>query len=118
MKRIVSISIIFCLILSQAAFAQPPGGPQGKFEEPGDPIIKLQRGFLNLADAVVEIPGTMMRKTNSDGPVIGLTVGMVQGVLHTIKRALTGAYELATFPIPIPEHYAPILDDPPFFDTE
>ena len=118
MKRIISIMAVLCFLLSQVAFAQPPSGPQGKFVEPSNPIEKLQRGLLNLADAVVEVPGTMMRKTDTDGAAIGLTWGMVQGVLHTVKRAFTGAYEVATFLVPIPAEYGPILDDPPFLSTE
>jgi len=118
MKRIISIMAILCLLLAQVAFAQPPSGPQAKFVEPSNPIEKLQRGFLNLADAVVEVPGTMMRKTDTDGPFVGLTWGMVQGVLHTVKRAFTGAYEIGTFLIPIPAEYGPILKDPPFLSKE
>jgi len=118
MKRMISIMSVLCLLLSQVAFAQPPSGPPQKFVEPSNPIEKLQRGFLNLADSVVEVPATMIRKTNTDGPLVGLTWGMVQGVLHTAKRMLTGAYEVSTFLIPIPEQYGAILDDPPFFSTE
>lgn len=118
MKKIVSIVMVLCFLSSQVAFAQPPEGPPGKFVEPSNPIEKLERGFLNLADAVVEVPGTMMRKTKTDGPLVGLTWGMVQGVLHTVKRAFAGTYEVATFLIPIPEQYGPILDDPPFLSTD
>ena len=118
MKKIISIMVVLCLLLTQIAVAQPPSGPPEKYVEPGDPLQKLQRGFLNLADAVVEVPGTMMRKTSTDGPAIGLTWGMVQGVMHTAKRAFTGVYEIVSFLVPIPEHYGPILDDPQFLSTE
>jgi putative exosortase-associated protein (TIGR04073 family) len=75
---------------------------------------KLVRGVLNIADSVVEVPGTMMRKSHKEGIVSGMTLGMVDGIFNTAKRALAGVWEVVTFPIPIPENYEPILSDPEF----
>jgi hypothetical protein len=33
-------------------------------------------------------------------------------------RAVVGVYEIATFPIPLPKGYGPILKDPEFFFEE
>ena len=116
MKKTLAVMIILCLTFSAQAVAQPPAGQEPVIES--NAFEKLQRGALNLADAVVEIPGTMMRKSKKDGVAMGMTAGMVEGILNTVKRAFAGAWEVATFPIPLPEHYAPILPDPEFLSTE
>ncbi|HPN72709.1 MAG TPA: exosortase system-associated protein, TIGR04073 family [Candidatus Omnitrophota bacterium] len=79
---------------------------------------KLLRGAANLADSVVEIPGTMMRKSKADGALSGMTLGMVEGALNTVKRALAGVWEVATFPVPLPENYEAILSDPEFLNVD
>ena len=114
MKRIVSLVMIFCFVLSSAAFAAESGN-----DTEYGPIKKLGRGVLDIADAFVEIPGTMMRRGNEDGALSGMSVGLVEGVFNTVKRALAGVWEVGTFLIPIPEHYEPVdLDDPKFLSTE
>lgn len=79
---------------------------------------KFVRGAANLADSLVEIPGTMMRKSKNEGMLEGMTLGTVEGVLNTIKRALAGVWEIATFPIPLPENYEPILSEPEFLNVK
>lgn len=76
---------------------------------------KFKAGVLDLADATVEIPGTIMRTSEEKGIIYGLTVGTVQGVLNTVKRALAGTWEVATFAIPIPKDYEPVSTEPPKF---
>jgi putative exosortase-associated protein (TIGR04073 family) len=78
---------------------------------------KLMRGVANLADSLVEVPGTMMRKSNKEGVLSGMTFGMVEGVFNTVKRAMAGAWEIVTFPIPVPENYDPILPEPEFLNV-
>jgi putative exosortase-associated protein (TIGR04073 family) len=116
MKKVLAGIVIFCMVFSAQAFAQPPAGQEPVTES--NAYEKLQRGFLNLADAVVEVPGTMMRKSKKEGVVMGVTAGLFEGVLNTVKRALAGAWEVASFPIPLPEHYAPMLPDPEFLNTD
>ncbi len=79
---------------------------------------KLMRGFENLAGATLEVPGTVMRRTRQDGMFTGLTLGMVDGVLNTVKRAFAGIWEVATFPVPVPEGYDPILSRPDFLGMD
>lgn len=107
---VLGCSLLLMLALSSGALAE---GVNTGLSLQGS-TDKLTRGFLNLADSVVEIPGTMMRKSKSDGALTGVTFGMVEGVLNTVKRALAGTWEVLTFPVPIPEDYGPILPDPEF----
>jgi len=110
---LTAVAIFVVLILSSQVYAE---GLKTGFTFEGS-TEKLKRGAANLADAIVEIPGTMMRKSNTEGALVGVTVGMVEGILNTIKRAFAGAWEVATFPIPLPENYEAILSDPEFLNV-
>lgn len=114
-KAFLGMAAVFvALVLSSQVYAD---GLKSGFSLEGSKD-KLVRGAANLADAVVEIPGTMMRKSKSDGVLSGVTIGMVEGVLNTVKRALAGVWEVATFPIPLPENYEAILSDPEFLNVD
>jgi len=70
---------------------------------------KAVRGLANAGlGLVVELPKTVYYDTLEDGPLYGLTVGVLEGLSWGVARTLVGVYELATFPFPIPEGYRPI----------
>ncbi len=110
MKKIFVMMVVCTLMFSGVAIAQDA--------EDNSPITKLGRGVVNILDALVEIPGTMMRESEAEGVATGLTKGTVMGIVNTVVRALAGAYEVATFPVPVPQGYEPIMDDPKFLAKE
>lgn len=70
---------------------------------------KAVRGLANTGlGVVVELPKTVYYDTIEDGPLYGLTVGILEGLSWGIARTLVGVYEVVTFPFPIPEGYRPI----------
>lgn len=70
---------------------------------------KAIRGLANAGlGVVVEVPKTVYYDTREDGPLYGLTVGVLEGLSWGIARTLTGVYEVVTFPFPIPAGYRPI----------
>ena len=70
---------------------------------------KAVRGLANTGlGVVVELPKTVYYDTLEDGPLYGLTVGVLEGLSWGIARTLVGVYEIVTFPFPIPEGYRPI----------
>ena len=70
---------------------------------------KAVRGLTNTGLGVaVELPKTVYYDTLEDGPLYGLTVGVLEGLGWGIARTLVGIYEVVTFPFPIPEGYRPI----------
>lgn len=104
-RKLLLIGIIFIslLFLSSSAYC-------------GDNAIKkLGRGVCNIATCPLEIPGQISKANQFDGPMAGLTYGLLKGILMTGVRATVGAYEVLTFPIPFPRYYSPILKDPEFF---
>ena len=80
-----------------------------------DPIKKLGRGICNVATCPLEVIEQMKRVNGTDGAFAAMTWGVLKGVAMTGLRAIVGVYEIATFPIPLPAQYKPILKDPEFF---
>ena len=81
----------------------------------GDAVQKLGRGTANIVTCSLELPRTMGQTTEEKGPFAGFTWGVFQGVFNVAKRAAAGVYEVATFPLPLPKDYAPVLKEPEFF---
>jgi putative exosortase-associated protein (TIGR04073 family) len=98
----VFASIILSGCLGTAAFAEelvPPAAAE-----------KAVRGLANAGLGLgVELPKTVYYDTLEDGPLYGLTVGVLEGLSWGIARTLVGIYEVVTFPFPAPEGYRPIL---------
>ncbi|MCX5678475.1 MAG: exosortase system-associated protein, TIGR04073 family [Candidatus Omnitrophica bacterium] len=80
----------------------------------GDPLRKLGRGLANCLTFPIEIPNRISDVNNSDGPMAAVTYGLVKGTVMSLFRAMIGAYEVLTFPIPFPGGYRPIIKDPEF----
>ncbi len=80
-----------------------------------DPIKKLGRGLCNIITFPLEVPEQISRTNNSDGPFAASTVGVLKGLGWAVGRACVGAYEAATFLIPYPRDYQPVLRDPEYF---
>jgi putative exosortase-associated protein (TIGR04073 family) len=81
-------------------------------------VKKLGRGIANVATCPFELTNQMQRVNNTEGPFAGATYGALKGVAMIGVRAVVGAYEIATFLIPLPRGYKPILKDPEFFFEE
>lgn len=105
MKKAIFIAILSILVLSFAAPAYC-----------GDNAVKkLSRGISNVITCPFEILEQASRANNNDGPWAGCTYGILKGIGMMGVRAVVGVYEIATFPIPFPKGYQPILRDPEFF---
>lgn len=79
---------------------------------------KFRRGLCNMATFYLEFPQQMKKEGEKGGTGQAMTVGLAKGIGMSAARALTGAYEFVTFPLPFPPGYKSILNDPEFFWTE
>lgn len=70
---------------------------------------KLFRGMINLTTGVGEFPKQIYLVAQKEGWMQGLVRGPVEGLGMFIARTVAGAYEVATFPLPIPPGYQPML---------
>ncbi|MDD4201952.1 MAG: exosortase system-associated protein, TIGR04073 family [Candidatus Omnitrophica bacterium] len=114
MRKVFACLMVMALVLS----VMPAFAAEGDSVVDHPAAKKLGRGLLNIVDAVCEIPGTMMRTGNAEGAGKGLTVGLFNGVKNTVVRAVVGAYEVVSFPFPVPADYEPILDEPQYLAAE
>jgi putative exosortase-associated protein (TIGR04073 family) len=103
MKKILSVLVVLVMMLSVCGVS---------FAD--DAVDKLGRGLSNVITSPLEIPRGMGHAGEKNGFFAGVTTGLLKGTANFVKRALVGAFEVATFPVPVPEDYAPIIDDPEY----
>lgn len=77
------------------------------------PLSKLKRGAVNVATAPVEIVKEfrshwIQGSEKTFHISAWLFCGVVKGAVMTVVRAGSGAWDIATFPIPVPKDYAPL----------
>ena len=94
---IICVAMLIILSLTTTCFAQ-------------DPAKKLARGVVNVLTGWVEIPKNIYDTSVEDNVFSGLTIGLAKGLGMAIVRTGAGVYEAITFPFPIPEEYAPVLE--------
>jgi putative exosortase-associated protein (TIGR04073 family) len=73
------------------------------------PFVKLGRGVVNTVTGVLELPFQIYRSGARDGWVAGLFIGSFNGTGMMLARTLGGAYEILTFPVPVPPQYQPMF---------
>lgn len=70
---------------------------------------KLFRGIVNAASGWMEIPKQMIQTSQESGAAKGWTWGFAKGIGYAVARSVIGAYEIVTFPIPVPEEYRAVM---------
>ena len=109
-------ALLACLIiLVTGMLIQPPSETLAQ-ESSGEgktillrPFIKLGRGVLNLGSGWLEFPLQIYRTGTRDGWVAGTLLGPINGFGMFIVRTVGGAYEILTFPLPLPPGYQPMF---------
>jgi len=80
------------------------------------PMRKLKRGFWNFLTFYMEVPNRMKRVIDEQGSGMDkLVYGFVSGGVMSAFRLLAGTWEAMSFPIAIPENFAPMINDPEYF---
>ena len=89
MKRAIAVIVFFGFLLSATTvFALP------------EPIIKIRDGMKALLTSPLEIPKhTMDEVKASKYKPLGFVGGLIKGTGHTAKKSVTGAVDVATFPV-------------------
>jgi putative exosortase-associated protein (TIGR04073 family) len=98
--------VVLACVMSMALTAQALAGELAS-SSPGQ---KALRGTANLfLGLVIEWPKMICYEAREQGPLWGIPAGFLSGFGLGLMRMGAGAYELATFPFPIPADYKPIL---------
>ncbi len=108
------VGVVACVILwgGQPAQAEEPSlVSQEVNESPASEKIatKLVRGVANFTTGWVELPKQIYLVGRNEGWATGALRGPIDGFGMSIARTLAGAYEVLTFPLPIPPQYQPML---------
>ena len=101
MERLIKVMLlVFCLIflfVGQKSFA-------------GDPIRKLSRGLVNTTFGWLEVFAEVFRESERSSEIGGWVVAPFKGIAKAIGRTVVGIYEVATFIIPLPSRYRPLIE--------
>jgi putative exosortase-associated protein (TIGR04073 family) len=104
-KIIISLCLLSVLFISGTSYADTA-------------LKKLGRGMANVLTCPIELPYRIGQANEESGPFAAFTWGALDGFFRMTMRFIVGMYEIGTFPIPFPQHYEPIIDDPEFFLEE
>lgn len=70
---------------------------------------KFVRGVANSTTGIAEIPKQIYDTSVDEGPVMGVTVGVFKGFGMMVARTASGAWDVATFLVPIPWFYESLV---------
>ena len=102
--------LVLVLIAAVALVSCPQAWALGGEIDTGAQVVtKLFRGIVNAATGWIEIPKQISITWQANGPGVGMTWGLIKGLGFAVARSVAGGYEIATFPMPIPEGYRPIM---------
>ena len=79
---------------------------------------KLGRGISNILGGWLEIPLNIQHHYSTRDTAGSIAIGMVYGAVYAVYRTGVGVYETATFLLPYPENYEPILPPVPYFTKD
>ncbi len=106
MRKVLLVALVSLFVMNIATCAFCGGD---------NPMTKLGRGLANIVTFPLEVPEQISRTNNSDGPFAASTVGVLKGFGWAVGRACVGVFEAATFLIPYPKDFQPVLKDPEYF---
>ena len=73
-------------------------------------LDKFKRGLTNTLTGWIEIFTTIDRHCEERGRIAGFFTGLPAGLGRAVWRTCAGGYETATFFVPLPYHYVPIME--------
>ena len=83
-----------------------------------NPLTKMSRGIENFLTSPAEFPAQYIGLNNQGRSLVEtVLLGTIYGAFWTVARAAGGCIEFATFLIPVPEDYKPLMDPATPFDV-
>jgi putative exosortase-associated protein (TIGR04073 family) len=93
----IAILLVAVLAGATVAFAAEPAA---------DPIERLRDGVQNLATGWLKLFQVIEAETVERGPLPGFFIGSVEGSNQALRQTARGAYDAATFLLPVPRPQA------------
>lgn len=88
----------YLTVACAAALLATPAAAQG---EPAAEMTRgqqVQQGLAGVTFGFLEVPGTIVEQSRDHGPLVGLAVGLTQGVGRFVTRELVGVYQIFSAP--------------------
>ena len=76
-----------------------------------NPGSKLGRGLTNIVASPLEYVIQTAELADTHDSLTAFFGGLANGTWFMLERIGVGLYEIVTFPIPLPSHYGPVLED-------
>ena len=105
-----ALLLAMAMTLVQPAWAGTGSVDSSNYNTGYGVVTKLFRGIINTVTGWMEIPKQMAVVGQDSGPGPAFTWGFVKGIGYAVGRTVVGAYEIVTFPIPVPEGYRPVME--------
>lgn len=83
----------------------------------GNPLSKLGRGLTNIVFSFMEYPTNIQKAADRRGAASGFFEGLAAGTYYMVGRTLAGVYDVATFLVPLPAGYKPLMKPDYVFDA-
>lgn len=80
-----------------------------EMEPKGTAMRKAQRGVINMVLCPIEISHELHKEKKKEEYLPTWLSGLARGLVFAAGRALSGAYDLLTAPVPVPSHYEPLI---------
>jgi len=110
---IAATALIGARVTQAEEFSDDPA-PSSFFNDCA-PFVKLGRGLSNFTFGWLEVPLNMKYGYEHQDQGAGLMGGLVLGAAKGLGRMAVGLYETATFWLPQPDYYGPILPTLEYF---
>lgn len=111
--KIARMMIVMCLVICPGYPVQAQDVSAISQEEAPSLLcqvaMKLVRGIANFTSGWVEIPKQIYLVGQNEGWLTGALRGPMDGLGMFVARTIAGAYEVVSFPLPIPAQYQPLL---------
>ena len=128
MRRVLMFAGVLVLITAaQPGWAEEHSRPltdtdyvdaaMGKYHHPSA-FDKFGRGISNVLGGWLEVPLNLQQKYSERDTAGSIVTGTLCGLVYAVYRTGVGVYETATFFLPLPANYEPILPTLPYFRKE
>lgn len=94
------------LVMAPASVRAQTQKPPEQFSYATGAATKFGRGFTNIVTGWTEVGVQTWRGAQEQGAA-GAALGFGRGIAMIVLRTLAGVYEVATFPVPLPENWEP-----------
>lgn len=109
-KRAVSLALCAPLLWASAWAYEMSPIDDSRRDYGAGASRKLGRGLANAGLGWMEVFKGMQDVGEESGFWAGATWGPIYGTLNALRRTAAGVYETATFPVPGPNEFDPILE--------